>query len=72
MYTESHIISGKTITFYYDNNYEFFWILVNWEYSKELEQRILDKFSPIDVELYDNWWLNMNLHDIITNYLEYV
>jgi hypothetical protein len=71
MYTESHIILGKTINFYYDNNYEFFWILVNWEYSKELEKRILDKFSPIDVELYDNWWLNMNLHDIITNYLEY-
>lgn len=73
MYTEDHDIQWKRITFFYDDNHEFFWILVDGRYSQVLEQRILDKISPIDVELYDyKWELNTNLMDIITNYLEYV
>ncbi len=72
MRTEDHDIQWKRITFFYDNNYEFFGILVDGRHSQELEDKILDKFSPIDVELFDNWELNTKLMDIIINYLAYV
>jgi hypothetical protein len=72
MYTEDHYISNKRITFFYDDSHQFFWILVDGKYSQLLEKTILDKICPIDIELYNyKWEINMDLHDIITNYLEY-
>lgn len=73
MRTEDHDIQWKRFTFFYDNNYEFFGILIDGKHSQELEKEILSKFEPLYVDLYDyKWELNTKLMDIINDYLGYV
>ena len=74
LYMEEIVFKEYTLTFLYDKNYNFFSILIDWEFRDDVTKEILNHLCPDEVEVYKwaydedaNQELNLKLLDFIFN-----
>ena len=56
-----------SLLFLYDKNWDFIWILVDWENRADITKEILNCYCPDEVEIYNSDELNIKLLDLIFN-----
>ena len=75
IYSEEYSAEWFDITMLYDTNYNFFACLIWWVFNYTVTNKLLDKFSPNEIEIYQTWLydnndeLNTNLVKIIMDIL---
>lgn len=74
LYMEEVVFKEYTLTFLYDKNYNFFSILIDWEFRDDITKEILNHLCPDEVEVYIwgfdedvNQELNLKLLDLVFN-----
>lgn len=74
LYMEEIVFKEYTLTFLYDKNYNFFSILIDWDFREDITKEILNNICPDEVEVYiwvfdedANQELNLKLLDLVFN-----